>query len=163
MPKRIATIAGALCSILVMPAGASQTTSASSEIDRGIWSVFTATVAAEDIVGMGRLYSPEAVLVTPKGTTPIKATLERWGRDMVAAKARGDRATVQFRFSRRQDDSTTAFESGIFRYTVITKSGVSTPQFVPFEVLLLKTNGAWRVLMERQFAAVTQAEWDKLQ
>ena len=55
MPKRIATIAGALCSILVMPAGASQTTSASSEIDRGIWSVFTATVAAEDIVGMGRL------------------------------------------------------------------------------------------------------------
>ena len=46
---------------------------------------------------------------------------------------------------------------------MITKSGVSTPQFVPFEVLLLKTNGAWRVLMERQFAAVTQAEWDKLQ
>lgn len=162
MPKRIATIAIVLCSILAMPAGASQTTRVSSEIDRAIWSVFTATVAAEDIVGMGRLYSPDAVLVTPKGTTPIKETLERWGRDMVAAKARGDRATVEFRFSLRQDDSTTAFEAGLFKYTVITKSGVSTPQFVPFEALLVKTNGAWRVLMERQLAPVTQAEWDKL-
>ena len=164
MPKRIATMAVALCSILVMTATASQTAPASStrEIDRGIWSQFTATVAADDIVGMGRLYFPEAVLVTPKGTTPIKETLERWGRDMVAAKGRGDRATVEFRFSLRQDDSTTAFEAGIFKYTVIAKSGVSTPQFVPFEVLLGKTTGTWRVLMERQLAPVTQAEWDKL-
>jgi ketosteroid isomerase-like protein len=162
MPKRIATFAVVLCSILALPAGAAQTTRVSSEIDRGIWSVFIATVAAEDIVGMGRLYAPDAVLVTPKGTTPIKMTLERWGRDMVAAKARGDRATVEFRFSLRQDDSTTAFEAGIFKYTVITKSGLSTPQFVPFEVLLVKSNGQWRVLMERQLAPVTQAEWDKL-
>ena len=164
MPKRIATIAVALWSILVITAGASQTAPVSSarEIDRGIWSAVTATVAAEDIVGMGRLYSPEAVLVTPKGTTPIKETLERWGRDMVAAKARGDKATVEFRFSLRQDDSTTAFEAGIFKYTVITKVGVSRPQFHPFEALLVKSNGVWRVLMERQFGAVTQAEWDKL-
>ena len=162
MPKRIATIAVVLWSILVISAGASQTPPVSSEIDRGIWSVFTATVANEDIVGMGRVYFPEAVLVTPKGTTPIKQTLERWGRDMAAAKARGDKATVEFRFSLRQDDSTTAFEAGLFKYTVITKAGVSTPQFVPFEVLLVKSNGAWRVLMERQFAAVAQADWDKL-
>ena len=164
MPKRIATTAVVLYSILAMTAAASQTAPASStrEIDRGIWSLFTATVAADDIVGMGRLYFPEAVLVTPKGTTPIKETLERWRRDMVAAKARGDRATVEFRFSLRQDDSTTAFEAGIFKYTVTAKSGASTPQFVPFEVLLAKTNGTWRVLMERQLAPVTQAEWDKL-
>jgi hypothetical protein len=81
---------------------------------------------------------------------------------MVAAKGRGDKATVEFRFSLRQDDSTTAFEAGIFKYTVISKSGTSTPQFIPFEALLGKTNGSWRVLMERQLPAVTQAEWDKL-
>lgn len=162
MSKRIATIAVALCSILVMTAGASQPASSTREIDRAIWSAIAATVVADDIVGMGRLYSSEAVLVTPKGTTPIKQTLERWGKDMVAAKARGDRATVEFRFSLRQDDNTTAFEAGIFKYTVITKAGVSTPQFVPFEALLVKTGGEWRFLMERQFAAVTLAEWDKL-
>jgi ketosteroid isomerase-like protein len=160
----IATIATVLCSVLTISVAASQTTPASPsrEIDREIWSAFTATVAGDDITGMGRLYFPDAVLVTPKGTTPIKETLERWGKDMVAAKARGDRATVEFRFSLRQDNTTTAFEAGIFKYTVIAKSGASTPQFVPFEALLAKTDGKWRVLMERQLAAVTQADWDKL-
>ena len=147
-----------------MSAGASQTATASSaqEIDRDIWSVFVATVAADDIVGMGRAYFPDAVLVSPKGTRPIKDALEVWGRDMVAAKARGDKATVAFRFSRRQDDSTTAFEAGIFKYTVIAKSGESTPKFYAFEALMVKTNGKWRVRMERQFALVTQDAWDKL-
>jgi hypothetical protein len=162
LPRHIVTIAIALWS--VVSAGASQTATGSSahEIDREIWSVFVATVAADDIVGMGRAYFPDAVLVSAKGTRPIKETLEGWGRDMVAAKARGDKATVAFRFSRRQDDSTTAFEAGIFKYTVIAKSGASTPKFYPFEELLVKTNGKWRVLMERQFAEVTHQAWDKL-
>ena len=164
MPRHVATIAIALWSVVVMNAGAQTAPSASAarEIDRDIWSVFVATVAADDIAGMGRAYFPEAVLVSPKSTRPIKETLEGWGRDMVAAKARGDKATVAFRFSRRQDDSTTAFEAGIFKYTVIAKSGASTPKFYPFEELLVKTNGKWRVLMERQFAEVTQDVWDKL-
>lgn len=138
------------------------TAAASREIDSDVWSVFVATVASDDIVRMGSVYFPDAVLVTPRGTSPIKETLERWGRDMVAAQAKGNRATVEFRFSRRQDDATTAFEAGIFKYTVIEKSGASNPKFYPFEQLLAKTNGKWRVLMERQFAEVTQGEWDKL-
>jgi ketosteroid isomerase-like protein len=163
VPRHIATIAIALWSVVVMNAAA-QTANASAarEVDRDVWSVFVATVAADDIAGMGRAYFPEAVLVSPKATRPIKETLEGWGRDMVAAKARGDKATVAFRFSRRQDDSMTAFETGIFKYTIIAKSGASTPKFYPFEELLVKTNGKWRVLMERQFAEVTQDAWDKL-
>jgi hypothetical protein len=93
----------------------------------------------------------------PSTTSPIKETLDRWGKDMVAAKAKGNRATVEFRFSRRQDDATTAFEAGIFRYTVIEKSGTRTSKCYPFEALLGKTNGKWRVLMERQFAEVPPA------
>ena len=164
MPRHFATIAIALWSVVVINAGAQTAASAPAarEIYHDIWSVFVATVAADDIAGMGRAYFPEAVLVSPKSTRPIKETLEGWGRDMVAAKARGDKATVAFRFSRRQDDSTTAFEAGIFKYTVIAKSGASTPKFYPFEELLVKTNGKWRVLMERQFAEVTQDAWDKL-
>lgn len=133
-----------------------------AEIDKQVWSVFIATVAADDIVGMADVYVPNAVLVDPQKTTAIKDTLARWGRDMTAAKAKGTRATVEFRFSRRQDGETTAFESGIFKYTTIDKSGAQTSKFYPFEELLSKTNGRWRVLMERQFAEVTQAEWDKL-
>jgi hypothetical protein len=159
-----AAIAIVLWSVVVVSTSASQTAPASTahEIDRDVWAVLIATVAADDIVGMGSTYHPDAVLVSPTTTASIKDTLERWGRDMVAAKARGDKATVEFRYSRRQDNSTTAFEAGIFKYTVIAKSGVSTPKFYPFEMLLGKANGKWRVLMERQFAEVTQDAWDKL-
>ena len=141
---------------------ATTNTQSTQDIDRDVWSVFVATVASDDIVRMGEAYFPNAVVVMPNTTSPIKETLDRWGKDMVAAKAKGNRATVEFRFSRRQDDATTAFEAGIFRYTVIEKSGTKTSKCYPFEVLLGKTNGKWRVLMERQFAEVPQAEWDKL-
>ena len=134
----------------------------SRDIDTDVWSVFVATVAADDIVRMGDVYLPNAVLVGPGGTKPIKEALEGWGRDMVAAKAKGNRATVEFRFVRRQDDATTAFETGMFKYTVIEKSGASNSKVYPFEQLMVKTNGKWRVLMERQFAEVTQDAWDKL-
>ena len=144
----------------VKPAAANA--QSTQDIDRDVWSVFVATVAADDIVRMGEAYFPNAVVVMPTTTSPIKETLDRWGKDMVAAKAKGNRATVEFRFSRRQDDATTAFEAGIFRYTVIEKSGAKTAKCYPFEVLLGKTNGKWRVLMERQFAEVPPAEWDKL-
>jgi hypothetical protein len=137
-------------------------TTPTQEIDAEIWSVLVETVATDDIIGMGRVYLPTAVLVTPRGTAGIKETLERWGRDMVTAKAKGDKATVEFRFSRRQDDAATAFESGIFKYTVIDKGGVKTPKYYPFEQLLVKSDGKWRIAMERQFAEVTAAEWDKL-
>ena len=135
---------------------------ATREIDREIWSVLSTTVATDDIVGMGNVYLPDAVLVSPGGTAPIKTTLERWGKDMVAAKAKGNGAAVEFRFSKRQDDPSTAFEAGIFKYTVIEKSGTSTSKYYPFEMLLARVDGKWRVLMERQFAEVSQAEWDKL-
>ena len=134
----------------------------SQDIDRDVWSVLSATVAADDIVRMGETYFPNAVLVTPSSTSPIKEALDRWGRDMVAAKAKGNRATVEFRFSRRQDNASTAFEAGIFKYTVIEKAGTTTSKFYPFEALLGKADGKWRMLMERQFAEVTQAEWDRL-
>ena len=149
--------------IAIWAAGLPGATAPSShDIDVDVWSVFVATVAADDIVGMGKVYFPNAVLVRPRSTEPIKQTLNGWGRDMVAAKAKGSRATVEFRFSRRQDDATTAFEAGIFKYTVIDQSGAGSPKYYPFEELLAKTDGKWRVLMERQFAEVTQDAWDGL-
>ena len=172
MPRHIAAHAVSVFSIMLLAAGgAAQAQVAGSatpgaqfsrEIDRDVWSVFVTTVATDDIVRMGDAYYPNAVLVNPRETAPIKETLERWGKDMVAAKAKGNKAEVEFRFSRRQDGATTAFESGIFKYTIIEKSGARTSKFYPFEQLLAKANGKWRVLMERQFAEVTQAEWDKL-
>jgi hypothetical protein len=81
---------------------------------------------------------------------------------MVAAKAKGNRATVEFRFKLRQDGAATAFETGMFKYTVIEKSGERKSIHVPFEQLMAKVNGRWVILMERQLAAGTEEDWKRL-
>ena len=166
MHKRFAVIAILVsCAVSLSaqaPTNAPSTAQISAEIDREVWAVLVKTVATDDIVGMGAVYIPDAVLVNARQTSPIKDTLAGWGRDMAAAKAKGNRAEVEFRFSRRTDNPSTAFESGMFKYTVIEKSGARTSKVYPFEQLLAKVNGKWRILMERQFAEVAEAEWEKL-
>jgi hypothetical protein len=134
----------------------------SADIDRQVWQAVAKSVVDHDIVAMGRVYHPAAVLVSLKGTTPITDALVRWGRDMVTAKKNGDKAFVEFRFATRQDDATTAFEAGAFRYGTIDKAGVSTPNYVRFEALLVKTAAGWQMVMERQLEAITEREWNAL-
>jgi hypothetical protein len=86
----------------------------------------------------------------------------RWTEGMAKAKREGGRSTVAFRFARRQDNPKTAFESGIFKLTDYDRAGVATVVFIPFEMLLVKKDGAWRILMERQLARVDEAAWNKL-
>jgi protease II len=81
---------------------------------------------------------------------------------MVTAKKNGDRAFVEFRFTTRQDDATTAFEAGAFRYGIVDKAGSSTPSYVRFEALLVKTSAGWQMVMERQLEAITESAWNAL-
>lgn len=159
-PVRSASLVLALAATLVTPATAAAQSSA--DIDRQVWQAVAKSVVDHDIVAMGRVYHPAAVLVSQEGTTPIADALVRWGRDMVTAKAKGDRAFVEFRFTRRQDDATTAFETGAFRYGTIDKAGLSTPAYVRFEALLVKTSAGWQMVMERQLEAITEGEWNAL-
>jgi ketosteroid isomerase-like protein len=164
MSKNILAVAALLCSMCLATAHAADQAKApaTQEIDADVWNVIVDTVAKYDIVRMGSTYLPDAVLVTPKETATIAKTLEKWGKDMVAAQSKGEIDSVAFRFSRRQDGAETAFETGIFKYSVLEKSGTTKAYYSPFETLLIKKNGKWRIVMERQFTPVTQAEWDKL-
>ncbi len=150
----------ALAVCITAPAGAAGPSTA--DIDRQVWQAVAASVVADDIVAMGRVYHPAAVLVSKDGTTPIAAALERWGRDMVTAKKNGVKASVEFRFTTRQDDATTAFEAGAFRYATTDKAGVTTPGYVRFEALLVKGASGWQVVMERQLDAITEGAWNAL-
>ena len=155
---RLALVASLVAMTLPAMAAAQST----AEIDRQVWQAVAASAANHDIVAMGRVYHPAAVLVSNTGTTPIAAALERWGKDMVTARANGSKASVAFRFTRRQDDATTAFEAGAFRYATPDKAGVETPGYVRFEALLVKTPDGWRMVMERQLDALTEAQWNAL-
>jgi len=129
-------------------------------IDAEVWAPIAASVVNDDIAAMGRLYHPDAILVTETGTRRIGDALTGWGKDIVANKSKGIRAKVEFRFSKRQDDAETAFETGIFKYTVTDKAGVSTPRYRRLEALLVKSGGKWRIIMERQREATDEAGWN---
>jgi uncharacterized protein (TIGR02246 family) len=133
------------------------------EIDRDVWSVVSRTVAESDIAGMAATYHSDAVLVGRDGTVPIAEQLAKWGRDMKEAQGAGTRASVAFRFASRQDGEKTAFETGIFKYSVTDPSGTATSSYVAFEGLLVKKDGKWLMLMERQLEAVDEAAWAALE
>ena len=134
----------------------------SAAINADVWTPIAASVVNDDIAAMGRTYHPDAVLVSNDGTRSIASALAGWGKDMVANKAKGTHATVEFRFTKRQDDTETAFETGVFKYTVIDKAGVATPSYRRLEALLVKRQGKWRIVMERQLEAVTEAAWNAI-
>lgn len=134
----------------------------SSAIDTEVWLPVCAAVASDDIDALGRTYHPAAVLVTEAGTVPIGQALARWKQDAAAARQRGTRATVEFRFDRRQDDGATAFESGIFKYATTDAAGAVTAAWVPFEALFVRHDGRWLMLMERQLRAADEAAWNAL-
>jgi uncharacterized protein (TIGR02246 family) len=134
----------------------------SAEIDRQVWSEIRRTVIDADIDGMAATYHPDAVLVSQARTLPVADQLIKWGQDMEAAMAQGSRATVEFRFSSRQDDSATAFEQGLFKYTAIPAEGPEVSSYVEFETLMVKTDGKWLILMERQLMEVDEAAWTAL-
>ena len=72
------------------------------------------------------------------------------------------RATVEFRFASRQDDATTAFETGIFKYSTTDRAGATTARYVELEALLVKHDGKWRVVMERQLESTTETAWSRM-
>lgn len=155
---RLLTTIAALTFLLPASAPAQST----AAIDAQVWSALSASVVDQDIDAMAATYHPDAVVVTPGGTTLASAQLPKWGKDMAVAKTRGETATVAFRFSQRIDNADTAFEVGMFKYTVIDSAGTGTSYHIPMESLLVRLHDRWVVVMERQFAAVGPEEWDAL-
>ena len=134
----------------------------SDQIDAAVWEVISATVAANDGEGMAAVYHPDAVLVSPRGTVAIAEQLVKWGEGMERIAREGRGATVSFRFSSRQNNAGTAFERGMFRYAETDEHGVEQPAFIPFEALLVKKNGRWLMMMERQLEAADEGAWNVL-
>jgi len=134
----------------------------SAEIDAQVWKPIAASVANHDIAAMSRAYHPGAVLVTNAGTRLVASALEGWGKDMVTMRKAGTKASVELRFDRRQDDSTTAFEAGAFKYSTTDQAGKTESRYTRMEALLTNEGGRWRTLMERQLEPITEAEWNRL-
>ena len=128
------------------------------------WAEVSRAVAAGDFAGYAATCDAEGVLVSgvKKTCTPLAEALKRWRKDFEATKSGEMKASVQFKFSQRLNDGTTAHETGIFLYTATGADGNETRAYVHFEALLLKREDGWKIVMEYQKSNATQAEFDAL-
>jgi len=131
------------------------------------WEVVSRTVREGDFEGYAATYHPDAVCVFTSGknkrTAPIDEQLALWKKDFMDTKSGKTKNTVEFRFTQRVGDPTSAHETGIFYFTSADKDGkVLASGGVYFESLLVKRNGVWLALMEYQKTRASQEEWDAL-
>jgi uncharacterized protein (TIGR02246 family) len=125
------------------------------------WSELARTVEEGDFDGYAALYHPDAVLVMDgSGSMPIAGALAGWRQLFVDTAESKAAASVTFRFTRLLNDATTAHETGIFRYRFAPEDGEEQVATVHFTALLVKDDGAWRMLMEHQKTPATDAEWE---
>lgn len=133
------------------------------ELD-AFWAEAARTVADGDFEGYGATYHEDAVLVNLSAGTsyPISSALAGWKQGFDDTAAGRMTAGVEFRFSQRLHDETTAHDTGIFRYHFQPQGQEEEAYLVHFEGLLVKKNGEWKLVMEYQKNAASQAEWDAL-
>lgn len=170
--KRILSVAMVLLACAISNVAISQTNTPATDSLRIIelnqyWAELSRTVREGDFEGYKATYHPDAVCVFTTGkkkfSSTIEAQLASWKQGFINTKEGKTKDKVEFRFSQRVGDATTAHETGIFYFTSADKDGkVLSQGAVHFESLLVKRNGKWVAMMEYQKTKATQAEWDAL-
>lgn len=158
--NRILTIAATMALLL---AGAdsvpAEPSAVPAELD-DFWAEVSRTVAQGDFAGYAATYHTDAILVSGARETsyPIASALKGWEQGFLDTNAGKMEASVEFRFTQRLNDETTAHETGIFHYTAKPVEGELTEQYLHFEALLVK-KGGWKMMMEYQKRPATMDEW----
>ena len=128
------------------------------------WAEVSRAVGTGDFEAYKATCHEEGILVSgnKKTSQPLAKALARWKKDFVNTKAGTEKGQVEFRFSQRLGDETTAHETGIFLYTAQKPGEEPKKKYIHFEGLLVKKPGGWKILMEYQKSSATEAEWDNL-
>ncbi|NNM06242.1 MAG: hypothetical protein HKO65_14220 [Gemmatimonadetes bacterium] len=144
---------------LVSNAGLGSRQAVQSELD-AFWTEVSRTVGEGDFEGYAATYHPDAIMVSgPSGTSyPISQALDGWKQGFDDTKAGKMEAGVEFRFTQRLSDATTAHDTGIFHYFTVDPEGQRAGSYVHFEALLVKKQ-SWKMMMEYQKSPATEEEW----
>ena len=130
-----------------------------AELD-AYWAELSRTVKEGDFEGYGAGYHPDAVLASTfsDNSYPIADALQEWKQLFVDTHEGRMEASVEFRFTQRLHDATTAHETGMFLYSITGADGSKTDQYIHFEALLVKKDG-WKMVMEYQKSVASEEEW----
>ena len=127
------------------------------------WAGVSRCVNEGDFNGYKATCHKDGVFVsgTSNEAYPLSHALERWKQDFTDTKSGRVKASVEFRFSKRLGDKTTAHETGMFFYSRVNADGTKTMYYIHLEALLIK-RGTWKIMMEYQKSEGTEKEWNKL-
>ncbi|MBO6571460.1 MAG: nuclear transport factor 2 family protein [Balneola sp.] len=128
------------------------------------WEEASRAVQDGDFKGYADTFHKDAVLVNgiAGNSYPISNALEGWKKGFEDTKAGKMKASVEFRFSERFYSETTAYETGIFKYSSQNKGEEQSTVYIHFEALLTKASGEWKLLMEHQVSVATEDEWNSI-
>jgi ketosteroid isomerase-like protein len=131
------------------------------------WNNLSKTVSDGDFEGYADGYHKDAVIVFASGknktSVPIKKALAGWKQGFEDTGKGKNISSVEFRFSQRIGDATTAHETGIFLYSTSDADGKNKKDYpTHFEMLLVKKHGKWLGVMEYQRSNATIKEWRAL-
>jgi ketosteroid isomerase-like protein len=134
-----------------------------AELD-AYWAIVSKAVNTGDFETYAATCHPEGVLVSggKQMSQPLAAALARWKQEFTDTRDGKMKASVEFRFSRRIGDATTAHETGIFLYTAQPEGGPPKAEHIHFEALLVKKPDGWKILMENQKGSATESAWQAL-
>ncbi|SMG21618.1 YybH family protein [Arenibacter troitsensis] len=125
------------------------------------WNVVKENVEAGDVAGYGATFHEDGILVSDRGKVcySLREALEQWRNGLEKTNKGITKVNLDFRFSERTGDNTTAFERGIFRHNLLDEHGERTERFIHFDALLIKKNGKWQIMLEHQKLPATKEEW----
>ena len=134
-----------------------------AELD-AYWAEVSRCVKEGDFEGYRVTFHRDAVLVSGSKNEayPISKALERWKPDFTQAKSGEISASVEFKFSKRLGDATTAHETGMFLYSRVNADGTKIAAYIHLEALLVKKRGKWKAMMEYQKSEGTKEQWDRI-
>lgn len=128
------------------------------------WDGVEQSVKEGDFKQYALAYHPDAVLVSgfKQQSYPITQAFERWRPGFADTKSGKMQAEVEFRWSASYYDSSTAHQTGIFKYTSIDEQGEKEVFIAHISVLLVKKLGHWLMMMEYQQGEASLVEFDAL-
>jgi len=134
-----------------------------AELD-AYWMKVSRAVREGDFEGYKATCHEKGVLVSgiKKTSYPLSEALARWEKEFTATRAGEIKAKVEFRFSQRLGDETTAHETGIFLYSFTDSKGLWKKEYINFQAMLLKGKDGWKIMMEYQHSKATKEEWESL-
>lgn len=129
------------------------------------WAEVSRSVREGDFQGYKKTCHEEGVLVTGinDSSYPLSDALARWEKDFTATKNGETKSNVEFRFSQRIINSTTAHETGIFLYSAGKSKENIKKEYIHFQALLVKKGADWKILMEYQKSKASELEWKELE